>query len=176
MTSAEGFAPTVDVVIDDPRWHETDLLDRASEAVGLALSFAGIAMREVEVAILASTDAHVSTLNAQFRGKSGATNVLSWPALDLFPEAPGAPPGTDIPSDPHGATSLGDIALAYETVAAEATAAQIPLNAHISHLILHACLHLLGYDHQTEADARRMEDLEVQALASIGIASPYRDH
>ena len=163
----------IEVEIEDPRWQATGLERIAPVAAEAALDAAGIDTRAVEIALLACHDARIATLNSAFRGKSSATNVLSWPALDLFPDAPGEPPSRQIPADPFGETSLGDIAIAYETVTSEAEFAQVSLDHHVFHLILHACLHLLGYDHQTEADAALMEGLEIEALARAGIASPY---
>lgn len=163
----------VDLVIEDPRWDAIALGDLAEQAAELALSHAGIETRDVEIVLLACDDARIKTLNSGFRGKDNATNVLSWPAFDLFSALPGAPPEQAIPDDPFGPVSLGDIAIAYETVVAEAEAGGIPLENHILHLILHACLHLLGYDHQIDEDAELMEKLEARALASAGIASPY---
>lgn len=163
----------VDLVIEDPRWKKTALPALAEQAAELALHHAGIATRDVEIALLACDDARIATLNSAFRGKDNATNVLSWPALDLFPGRPGGAPARAIPDDPTGAVALGDIAIAFETVMAEAESAGIPADHHILHLILHACLHLLGYDHQIDTDAEIMENLEVRALASAGIGSPY---
>lgn len=163
----------VDLVIEDSRWEDTALAALAEQGAELALKAAGIDTRNVEIAVLACDDARIATLNSDFRGKDTATNVLSWPALDLFPETPGGAPDREIPDDPFGAVSLGDVAIAYETVMKEALDGGIESDDHILHLILHACLHLLGYDHQTDADAELMEALEVKALASQGIASPY---
>lgn len=163
----------VEIDIEDPRWQQTALERIAPQAAAAALAAAGIDTRAVEIGILACDDARIATLNSTFRGKSGATNVLSWPALDLFPDKPGGQPSRQIPADPFGATALGDIAIAYETVTREAQTAGISLDDHVFHLILHASLHLLGYDHQTPADAALMEELEVDALAGAGIASPY---
>lgn len=167
------MADTVELLIEDPRWQDTALETLAPKAFNLALRAAGIATRNMEVSVLACDDGAISALNSTFRGKSSATNVLSWPALDLFPDMPGGAPSTAIPPDPFRATSLGDIAIAYETVMEEAQSADIPADDHILHLILHASLHLLGYDHIDEADANRMEQLEVEVLATQGIASPY---
>lgn len=163
----------VDLVVEDPRWEDTALADLAERAAELALAHAGIETREVEIALLACDDARIKTLNSDFRGKDNATNVLSWPALDLFPDSPGGAPSRVIPDASFGPVGLGDIAIAYETVMAEAEAGGIPPDYHILHLILHACLHLLGYDHQIDEDAELMENLEIRALASAGIESPY---
>lgn len=163
---------TVDLIVEDPRWDEWPLLDLAERALGRALEAAEVS-QNVEVALLATSDAAIADLNSRFRGKSSATNVLSWPAFDLFPERAGALPRKTIPTDPFGAPFLGDIALAFETVVEESRQQSRPAEDHILHLILHGSLHLLGYDHETEADATIMEGLEVRALASEGIATPY---
>ena len=110
---------------------------------------------EDSVVILLTSDAEVATLNQQFRAKPGPTNVLSFPA----------PPN---PED-----HLGDIALAYGVCAREAAEQGKTLAAHLQHLVAHGVLHLLGYDHQTEAEAEAMEALERAILAGIGIADPY---
>lgn len=107
------------------------------------------------VTILFADDATVRELNARFRGKDKPTNVLSFPAPAGFHER------------------LGDVALAYETVAAEAADQGKPLADHALHLIVHGLLHLQGYDHETEADAQEMEGEERRILARLGIADPY---
>jgi probable rRNA maturation factor len=75
-----------------------------------------------------------------------------------------------------GGPLLGDIVLAYETVANEAALAEKPLNHHIAHLVVHGLLHLLGYDHQEDAEAECMERLERVALSTIGVPDPYARH
>ena len=94
--------------------------------------------------------------------------MLSWPAFDLSPDVEGG-----LPTAPPPAESLGDIAIAYETCAREAAEKSITMQAHVLHLIVHGCLHLLGYDHETDKDATLMEELEVKALASMGVDDPY---
>ena len=111
-----------------------------------------------EASVLLADDGLVETLNRDYRGKDGATNVLSFSGLGEGGFAAGAP------------VLLGDIVVAYETAAAEADAGGICLAEHLSHLVVHGMLHLLGYDHEKEADAARMERLESQVLASLGIA------
>jgi probable rRNA maturation factor len=98
-------------------------------------------------------DEALRELNARWRGKETATNVLSFPAPEGF--------------------GLGDIALAFETVAAEAQAQGKSLAAHASHLIVHGFLHLLGYDHEDEGEAVEMEARERAILATLGVADPY---
>jgi probable rRNA maturation factor len=114
-----------------------------------------------DLTIALSDDAELRALNRIWRGKDRPTNVLAFPS--------GAGPV-------FGRLALGDIILAFETVALEAEAAQMPLSDHLSHLVVHGVLHLLGYDHEKPAAARRMEDLEVRVLAGLGIPDPYAAH
>jgi probable rRNA maturation factor len=111
------------------------------------------------VAILLTDDETVRDLNARFRGKDNPTNVLSFPAAPM----PGA-----------GPSPLGDIVLAFETCAAEAGAQGKSLSDHMTHLIVHGVLHLLGRDHEDDAEAETMEAEERAILAGLGIADPYR--
>ena len=106
--------------------------------------------------ILLTDDATIRDLNARFRNKDTATNVLSFPAPDT--------------AHPH----LGDIALAYGVCAAEAAAQAKALADHLSHLVVHGVLHLLGYDHQADAPAEAMEAMERHILCRLGVADPYR--
>jgi probable rRNA maturation factor len=112
------------------------------------------------VTIVLSNDKEIRTLNHDYRGKNKATNVLSF-ADD---------------SDMGKVRHLGDIVLAYETIAKEARAQKKTMNHHLSHLLLHGLLHLLGYDHADEGDAKRMEKKEIKLLLAIGIANPYLSH
>jgi probable rRNA maturation factor len=111
--------------------------------------------------LLLSDDAAIRALNRDWRGLDKPTNVLSFPSSSPVP--PGAP------------RHLGDIALAYETVAREATDEGKRFADHAAHLVVHGILHLLGQDHVEDSEADAMEKLEVAALARIGIEDPYRD-
>lgn len=106
--------------------------------------------------ILLTDDAAIRDLNGRFRSKDAATNVLSFPA----PET----------ARPH----LGDIALAHGVCAQEAAAQGKALADHLSHLVVHGVLHLLGYDHQADAPAEAMEAMERDILSKLGVADPYR--
>lgn len=106
-------------------------------------------------------DAEMRALNAQWRGVDQPTNVLSFPAT----------PRERACDSPM----LGDIALAYETLAREADDLGFPLSDHYRHLLAHGFLHLIGYDHQTDKDAERMEALEKRILAHLGVGDPYAD-
>lgn len=127
----------------------------------------GRTKRLVELSVRLAGDDDVRALNAQWRGKDQATNVLSFPMA-----------GTEDLGDSDGAEDgpelmLGDIVLAAGICAAEAEAKAIPLADHAAHLIVHGTLHLLGYDHDGDTDAAAMEACEVRALARLGIADPY---
>ncbi|MEM8699380.1 MAG: rRNA maturation RNase YbeY [Pseudomonadota bacterium] len=165
--------PLVDLVIEEPGWHALPLSECAECAARLALEARGLAPQGVEIALLACSDARIAELNGEFRGKPKPTNVLSWPAFDLAPTAPGATPPLPPMTGRDGPLALGDVAIALQTSRLEAESAAIDLKSHVIHLILHSCLHLLGFDHQTEADAAVMEEIERVALARIGILDPY---
>jgi probable rRNA maturation factor len=164
----------VELVIEDARWEAEDLGAVAEEAALRTLAAAGLEPERYEISLLACDDRRIAALNAEFRGREQPTNVLSWPALGLTPAEPGARP----PAPRAGAAApvfLGDLALAFETCGREAASAGIPLGHHAAHLVVHGCLHLLGYDHATERDAALMESIERNTLASMGIGDPYRN-
>ncbi|WP_420013098.1 rRNA maturation RNase YbeY [Tateyamaria sp.] len=160
----------IDILIEDPRWATANLIGLATPAVRAVLADQKVA--RAELSILGCDDARIAKLNADFREKPTATNVLSWPEDDLASETDGAAPEKPHP-DPSGTYSLGDIAIAYDTCAREATEQAKPLADHVTHLIVHATLHLLGYDHIRDLDATRMEALEVKILGSMGLPDPY---
>ena len=149
---------TVDLIIEDSRWKVTDLQTIADTAVTATLAHLNIT---ADIAILACDDTRIAALNADFRGKPVPTNVLSWPSGDRMPGK--------VPDD----TELGDIAIAFDTCRQEAAEQDKPFEAHVIHLLIHATLHLLGHDHQTDAEAARMEALEVKILAGLGFPDPY---
>jgi len=168
------MADHVDVAIEDARWSALGLDALAETAVAAVFAQLGLPRDGYEVSVLACDDALIAGLNAEFRSKPVPTNVLSWPAFDLAPEHAGEapqplPPGGDGPFD----TGLGDIAIAYDTCMREAAEQGLSAEHHILHLLVHATLHLLGYDHETDADAARMEGLEVKTLETLNVANPY---
>jgi probable rRNA maturation factor len=118
----------------------------------------------LEIGICLTNDAAQQRLNRDWRGIDRVTNVLAFPAWD-----PGAPVPPDAP------LLLGDVVLAFETVAREAVEQKKPLAHHLAHLVVHGVLHLLGYDHVSEGDAAAMEFLETTILAELGVPDPYRD-
>ena len=152
--------------IEDPSWQALDLETLAQTATAATLAHLSLDREGIEVSVLATSDAEVAALNDEFRDKLTPTNVLSWPAQDLQP--PDAPH-----PDPDGTLSLGDIAFAYETCAREAAEQGKDFAHHVTHLMVHAVLHLLGYDHIDDAKAAYMEALETEILGNLGIPDPY---
>ncbi len=149
----------IDMRCEDPRW-ETALPDL--EAVcGRALAAASGDVGEAgEVSVLFTHDDEMQALNRQWRGFDKPTDVLSFPFE-----------GPDLPGGP---ALLGDIAIGYNTALRDAQAMGRSFDAHVSHLLIHGFLHLLGYDHIEAADAEVMEPMETRILASLGWPDPYR--
>ena len=159
--------PEIELSIPCKQWSE-DLPDvpkivetacRAALGAGDA-AWADRAPETVEVSIVLADDKTVHALNKQYRGIDKPTNVLSFPIEDTREEG-GQP------------LLLGDVVLGFETVKREAELADKPLGHHVSHLIVHGVLHLLGYDHETDSDAAEMEPLETAILARLNIPDPY---
>lgn len=117
--------------------------------------------------LLLTTNSKIQGLNHDFRGQNKPTNVLSFPQFS--PQELKKFKGLDAP------TYLGDIAIAYQYTAAEAKAEHKPLINHLTHLLIHGILHLLGYDHQTESAAKKMERLEKEIMAILGLPDPYQE-
>ncbi len=120
-------------------------------------------LEQVEISLVLADDAMVQGLNRQYRGQDKPTNVLSFAALDGEEDEPLA----------DGPLLLGDVVLAFETARREAVAEDKPLADHLSHLLVHGVLHLLGYDHLADDEAEEMESRERAILADLGIADPY---
>lgn len=129
-------------------------LNAASDELGLGTG------NPSEVSLLFTDNDTIKGLNAQWRAKDKPTNVLSFPAFPLKPGMALMP-------------LLGDIVLAFETVQSEAKQEHKPFDDHVSHLVVHGLLHLLGYDHETDAEADEMEGLERKILARLAIPDPY---
>jgi probable rRNA maturation factor len=155
----------------DEEWDSSNswepLVRKAAEA---AIAESGIpelaeTSRTVELSVRLAGDDEVRALNAHWRGKDKPTNVLSFPMAEPY-ELQQA-------DDDGPAIMLGDIILAHGVCEREAADKGVGLNQHATHLVVHGTLHLLGYDHEAEADAADMEAREVRALARLGIANPY---
>jgi len=132
----------------------------ARQAIAAAEAECAVALRPgAELCIHLADDAHIRQLNARWRGLDKATNVLSFPAADA--------------ARIEEARLLGDIVLAFETVAREAEAEGKPVVDHYRHLVVHGFLHLIGFDHERDDEAQRMEAMETRILARLGVADPY---
>jgi probable rRNA maturation factor len=148
------------IIRNDDAWPEA-LDDLAERAVREALSHSGARLAgAAELSILLTDDAEQRELNRQWRGKDSSTNVLSFPQIEPFGPVVGI---------------LGDISLARETLEREAGEQGVSFADHFTHLIVHGFLHILGYDHLTDAEASEMEMLETRILAVLGIDDPYAD-
>jgi probable rRNA maturation factor len=146
---------------------EVERLARDTVLVALVDGIAATRIRslaQVELGITLTDDAHQRLLNRRYRGQDASTNVLAFPAWEPRMHAP---PGVPL--------LLGDVVLAFETVAREADEQVKPFRDHVRHLIVHGVLHLLGCDHLRDADAIIMERLETLILAKLGVPNPYRD-
>ncbi|HEY6633429.1 MAG TPA: rRNA maturation RNase YbeY [Rhizobiaceae bacterium] len=152
----------IDIAVEAGDWpQKRKLRGLVEKAVDAALGEAGVdAEAGSELSIVFSDDAHIRRLNSGWRGKDKPTNVLSFPAFPVKP-------GDKLPP------MLGDVVLAAETVAREAELEGKPTDHHITHLVIHGVLHLLGHDHEDEAEAEAMEALERSALARLAIPDPY---
>ena len=164
--------PLVDIVIEDDRWEAFGLDTLAMAAVRAAFAELGLAETGFTLCLMGCDDARILELNGDFRGKAKPTNVLSWPSEERGVAAGDVP---DLPEagDADDPEHLGDIAISYDTCATEATEAGKPVADHVTHLVVHGLLHLLGYDHIDDADADLMEATEVRILARLGLSDPY---
>jgi len=153
----------IDVTVESGDWAGEDTLAAsAAQCVDAAIARLELGDPTSELSILFTDNKAMQALNAEWRGKDKPTNVLSFPAFDL---SPGDPPGP----------MLGDIVIAYETVRDEAELEGKPFDDHLRHLIVHGFLHVLGYDHENDAEAEEMESAERAILADIGVPDPYSE-
>ncbi len=150
-------APRLEIEIGSPLWLSQP---QAEACVREAVAAASKRVPgDGEVSLLLADDAAIGSLNREWRGIDRPTNVLSFPAA----------------KQPSGsAPLLGDIAIAYETLAREADEEGKPILHHLAHLVVHGYLHLMGYDHQTDSEAEEMEALERDILRGMRIPDPYR--
>lgn len=161
MAKRASHAPVADLLVEADGWGREErlqvLVDRAlAAAVDRAQpNIAG----DAEVSVVFADDAYIRGLNRQYRDKDAPTNVLSFPGVAAKSGAFGP--------------LLGDIVLARETIRHEAEDEGIAFDDHLTHLVVHGFLHLLGYDHEADGEAAEMEGLETAILADLGIADPY---
>lgn len=160
MPEGPSPCPTIALVVESDLWAAApEAEDTIRRAIAAAAAAAPEATDDEEVSILLTDDAAIQELNRTWRGLDKPTNVLSFPAAD-------APPGLS-------PRPLGDVVIAYQTLAREADTDQKLFLHHLSHLTVHGYLHLLGYDHESDAEAEAMERLERAILARLDVPDPY---
>lgn len=152
----------VDIIVSSPPWEAMDDLDRSDglveRAVYQCVATTGARLaQDCEVCVTFCNDETIHGLNAQWRGVDKATNVLAFPMPGALATKP----------------LLGDIVIAYETVAREAREQDKSLRDHVAHMVVHGFLHLIGYDHETTAEAEIMEAAERRVAAALGLSDPY---
>jgi probable rRNA maturation factor len=155
-------APAIEILVESARWSGRrgvqPLLRRAIAGASTTLpAKTARSTSGAELAIVLTNDSAIRKLNRTWRGKNEPTNVLAFPA--------------DPQAGPH--RLLGDIVIAYETLAREAKAERKPFDHHLAHLAVHGFLHLCGYDHESDRQAATMERLETAILARLGVPDPY---
>ena len=148
----------LEISIDDKDWKSVASLRKLTRAAVKA----ALTDDDVSVSVLFTGDLEIMEVNAQWRGKASATNVLSFPVSATTP----VPDGELRP--------IGDIVLAYGVIAREAEEQKKTVANHVAHLIVHGTLHLLGYDHEDDGEAAMMEAREIEILTGLGIENPYR--
>jgi len=151
----------IDVLVDSGLWAEPGKM-RSVVRRAIAEAASTQSTSASELAIVLTDDSAIRQLNRLWRGIDAPTNVLSFPAA--------ARQAAD------GPAHLGDIVLAYQTIAREARAERKPLAHHVTHLAVHGYLHLIGYDHERDADAEAMEQAERDILRRLAIPDPYRQN
>jgi probable rRNA maturation factor len=159
--------PKIDVLVDSEHWKNAaaakDVVRRALKQAATALS-----TKTAELAIVLTDDAAMRRLNRNWRGIDAPTNVLSFATKNFGDQLDEQSGGQFV------GNHLGDIVLAYETVKREAHRDGKAFDHHLAHLVVHGFLHLLGYDHGNDAQARRMETTERAILRDLAVPDPYR--
>ncbi len=163
----------VDIVLEDDRWQAFGLEETALRVAGAVLTHLGLDPALFLTVVMGCDDARIAELNGEFRDKAKPTNVLSWPSEERASEYAGEAPALPDPGTADDPAVLGDIAIAWETCLREAEEQGKSHADHVTHLLVHGLLHLLGYDHVEDEDAELMEETERQILATLGIADPY---
>ncbi len=153
--------PLLSTLVECDAWNQHEGFEvLASEVIAAAVAATNIKLAKgAEVSLLLCDDARIRDINHEWRGLDKPTNVLSFPAA----------PRAMLAKSP----AVGDIAIAYETVARETVDEGKTFRDHYMHMVLHGFLHLLGYDHETDAEAEEMEALEISVLSALGVADPY---
>jgi probable rRNA maturation factor len=161
LIGPETSLPEIDILVEAGNWPSEAILRRLVEkAIGATINIAAPPItKAAELSLVFTDDKHVKELNRRYRIKDNATNVLSFPSSQSIPDAFGP--------------LLGDIVFADGVIAREAADGNLELDHHLTHLVVHGFLHLLGHDHGSDREAAMMEKLETAILARLGVADPY---
>ena len=164
-----------DIVLKDERWKTLPLYEIAQVSFDLIENNILHACNEFEISLLATDDFEMTDLNNQFRGYRTPTNILSWPEYKYEQLLPGKLPKRIGKRFNYckELDFLGNLAISFDQCSTEAAQRNLNFKDHITHLLIHGCLHLIGFDHENELDATLMENIEKRLLVELGIKNPY---
>ncbi len=157
----------IDIDIKDDKWTKKypDIDEQTRFIIAHITNLLIETIPHIEISIVLANDSFIQELNKKHRNKDAPTNVLSFPQTDAETLVAPAP-----------FLGLGDIVFAYETIAKEAAEQNKKVKNHFTHMLVHGCLHLLHYDHETNDEAQEMEELEIDILEMLNIKNPYEKH
>ena len=170
----------INIQIQEKKWSKVDLRKLSKKAFKSTFKILSYTQffKFLEISILACNDKKIKEYNKIFRNKNKATNVLSWPRLGKFK-------GIDLLerkdisyliSVQDGTLDIGDIAISYDTCLKKAKELNFTFEDYTIHMLIHSCLHLLGFDHKKKSDFKLMKELEIKSLRDCGIKNPYNIH
>ena len=162
----------VEVLIEEEAWVHHGLDRLSLEAFNQVMQYFNYDKRQFEISILGCDDKRIKALNVRFRQKDSTTNVLSWPTRERRSDLKGSIPKH---LDPKVDFFVGDIAISFETCSREAKETGKNFAFHVSHLLIHGMLHLMGFDHENDLDATFMERIEIEILGKMGMDVQYMD-
>ena len=162
----------IEFINESKKWGKKKSVVIANQAVNSTLVHLNLDPDKFEIAILACDNEKIQELNSNFRGINKNTNILSWPEKDLSPKVSGTMPMKPEPIN-REPMFLGNLAISFEFIVKEAEKLNKDFYNHLYHLISHGTLHLLGFVHELELDAKIMENKEREILSKVGIVDPY---
>jgi probable rRNA maturation factor len=162
----------IEFINESKKWGKKKSVVIANQAVNSTLVHLNLDPDNFEIAILACDNEKIQELNSNFRGINKNTNILSWPEKDLSPKVSGTMPMKPEPIN-REPMFLGNLAISFEFIVKEAEMLNKDFYNHLYHLISHGTLHLLGFVHELELDAKIMENKEREILSKVGIVDPY---
>lgn len=162
----------IEFINESKKWGKKNSVVIANQAVNSTLVHLNLDPDKFEIAILACDNEKIQELNSNFRGINKNTNILSWPEKDLSPKVSGTMPMKPEPIN-REPMFLGNLAISFEFIVKEAEKLNKDFYNHLYHLISHGTLHLLGFVHELELDAKIMENKEREILSKVGIVDPY---